>query len=74
MANEIDWNGFSKKTLTEDILRGLSDVVNWHYVFQYSPLSEAFIEEYATEEDWPIISHFQKLSDPFMQKHEEDLE
>ncbi|GFW00197.1 hypothetical protein TNCV_2914791 [Trichonephila clavipes] len=58
----------------EDILRGLSDVVNWRYVFQYSPLSEAFIEEYATEEDWPILSHFQKLSEPFMDKHEEDLE
>ncbi|GFU97767.1 uncharacterized protein TNCV_2532401 [Trichonephila clavipes] len=36
--------------------------------------NEAFIEEYATEEDWPIISHFQKLSEPFMDEHEEDLE
>ena len=36
---------FKIKNLNEDDIHNLEDQHNWKYVFQYSKLSESFIEE-----------------------------
>lgn len=65
----VNWAQLSKVPMTESFLRPLTDVVSWKLVFQYSTLSEPFIQnDVSTDDEWHLISKHQKLSEHFMAK------
>ena len=64
----------SKIHLSEDTIRNLKGKLNWKYVCQYSKLTDFFMEESNDYIIWDVVSIYQKLSEPFTEKHKVELD
>ena len=75
----LDWVQVSRNRegLSEGIMRKYADRLDWEYLCQYQVLSERLIEDFAyklTPVGWRQVSLKQKLSEHFMEKHQDELD
>jgi hypothetical protein len=75
--NPEDWLSLSMQwySLTQDLIRVNSDLVNWDYISKYQILSEEFIREFKDRVNWSLISkHQDDLSEEFIIEFEDRVD